>query len=59
LTAAAVTHPALADAVIAGDPDAAARVAAEHFSMTEEMLRDLHSRIRLRSEGEPDAPSDS
>lgn len=49
-------HPALAEAVIAGEPDAAARIAAEHFSMTEDMLRDLHARIKVRSEGELDGP---
>jgi GntR family transcriptional regulator, transcriptional repressor for pyruvate dehydrogenase complex len=42
-------HPALADAVIAGDPGAAASLAAAHFSLTEDMLRELHARIRLRS----------
>jgi GntR family transcriptional regulator, transcriptional repressor for pyruvate dehydrogenase complex len=47
-------HPALAEAVIAGEPDAAARIAAEHFSLTEDMLRDLHARIKVRSEGELD-----
>jgi GntR family transcriptional repressor for pyruvate dehydrogenase complex len=47
-------HPALAEAVIAGEPEAAARIAAEHFSLTEEMLRGLHARTKLRSEGEPD-----
>jgi GntR family transcriptional regulator, transcriptional repressor for pyruvate dehydrogenase complex len=52
-------HPALAEAVIAGDAEAAARLAAEHFSMTEEMLRGLHSRIKLRSQGGPHAASDS
>lgn len=45
-------HPALADAVIAGDPQQAARLAAEHFSLTEDMLRALHARIRVRSEGD-------
>jgi GntR family transcriptional regulator, transcriptional repressor for pyruvate dehydrogenase complex len=52
-------HPSLAEAVIAGEPEAAARISAEHFSMTEEMLRELHARIKVRSEGEPDARSDS
>jgi GntR family transcriptional regulator, transcriptional repressor for pyruvate dehydrogenase complex len=45
-------HPELAEAVIAGDADLAARLAAEHFSLTEDMLRELHARIRLRAEGE-------
>jgi GntR family transcriptional regulator, transcriptional repressor for pyruvate dehydrogenase complex len=52
-------HPSLAEAVIAGDPGAAARIAAEHFSLTEEMLRELHARIELRSEGDLDARIDS
>jgi DNA-binding FadR family transcriptional regulator len=45
-------HPALAEAVIAGHAENAARLAAEHFSLTEEMLRALHARIRVRSEGD-------
>jgi GntR family transcriptional repressor for pyruvate dehydrogenase complex len=45
-------HPALAEAVVAGDPQKAARLAAEHFSLTEDMLRALHARIRVRSEGD-------
>jgi DNA-binding FadR family transcriptional regulator len=52
-------HPSLAETIIAGDPRAAARIAAEHFSLTEEMLRELHARINIRSEGEPDGRSDS
>jgi GntR family transcriptional regulator, transcriptional repressor for pyruvate dehydrogenase complex len=52
-------HPSLAEAVIAGDPGPAARIAAEHFSLTEEMLRELHARIELRSEGDLDGRSDS
>ena len=44
-------HPELAQAVIDGDPQTAARVAAEHFSLTEDSLRELHARIRLRTEG--------
>jgi GntR family transcriptional repressor for pyruvate dehydrogenase complex len=51
-------HPLLAEAVIAGEPDAAARIAAEHFSLTEEMLRELHARIEVRSEGDLDARND-
>ena len=42
-------HPILAEAVIAASPDRAAQLAAEHFSLTEKMLRELHARIRLRS----------
>jgi GntR family transcriptional repressor for pyruvate dehydrogenase complex len=44
-------HPTLADAVIAGDADRAADLAAEHFSLTEDMLRELHARIRVRTGG--------
>ena len=44
-------HPALADAVIAGDAGLAADLAAEHFSLTEDMLRELHARIRVRTGG--------
>jgi GntR family transcriptional regulator, transcriptional repressor for pyruvate dehydrogenase complex len=32
-------HPALVDAVVAGDADLAGRLAAEHFGLTEEMYR--------------------
>jgi GntR family transcriptional regulator, transcriptional repressor for pyruvate dehydrogenase complex len=46
-------HPELAEAVIAGDPEKAASAAAAHFSLTEDLLRELHARIRLRSEGDP------
>jgi len=52
-------HPSLAEAVIAGDSAAAAQLAAEHFSLTEDMLRELHARTRLRSEGGPDGRSGS
>lgn len=51
-------HPALADAVIAGNPDQAAEIATEHFSLTEDMLRELHARIRVRTGGNPDADSE-
>jgi DNA-binding FadR family transcriptional regulator len=50
-------HPTLADAVIAGDPARAAELAASHFSLTEDMLTELHARIHLRAGGEPDAGS--
>jgi GntR family transcriptional repressor for pyruvate dehydrogenase complex len=36
-----VQHPALVQAVVDGDPTTAAALADEHFSLTEEMLRDL------------------
>jgi DNA-binding GntR family transcriptional regulator len=48
-------HPELAEAVIAGDPERAASLAARHFSLTEEMLSALHARIRVRSGGESNA----
>jgi GntR family transcriptional regulator, transcriptional repressor for pyruvate dehydrogenase complex len=51
-------HPLLAEAVIAGDIARAADLAAAHFSLTEEMLRGMHARIRLRSEGDRDGRSD-
>jgi GntR family transcriptional regulator, transcriptional repressor for pyruvate dehydrogenase complex len=44
-------HPALAGAVVAGDAARAAGLAAEHFSLTEDMLRELHARIRVRTGG--------
>jgi DNA-binding FadR family transcriptional regulator len=50
-------HPALAEAVIAGDSMRAAQLAAEHFALTEELLRELHARIRVRSEGDRDGPN--
>ena len=52
-------HPALADAVIAGDPVLAGECAASHFSLTEDMLTELYARISLRSAGESDARSQS
>ncbi len=50
-------HPTLAEAVIAGDPTRAARLAASHFSLTEDVLTELHARWHLRSGGETDACS--
>jgi GntR family transcriptional regulator, transcriptional repressor for pyruvate dehydrogenase complex len=44
-------HPALAQAVIDGHSDRAAELAAQHFSLTEGMLTELHARIRVRSGG--------
>lgn len=38
-------HPRLARAVVDHDPELAATLAAEHFSLTEHTLRDLHDRI--------------
>ena len=48
-------HPELAEAIIAGDPALAASLAAKHFSLTEEMLSELHARIRRRSGGNANA----
>ncbi|HEV3290124.1 MAG TPA: GntR family transcriptional regulator [Streptosporangiaceae bacterium] len=44
-------HPELAEAVVAGDPALAASLASQHFSLTEDLLRELHARIQLRSGG--------
>jgi len=52
-------HPTLAQAVVSGDAVTAARLAGEHFSLTEDMLRQLHTRIRLGPEGDPDGRSAS
>ena len=45
----------MAEAVIARDADRAAELAAEHFSLTEDMLTELHARIHIRSGGTADA----
>jgi len=50
-------HPVLAQAVIDGNPDQAAGLAAEHFSLTESMLRELHARVMLRA-GTPQEPQE-
>jgi DNA-binding FadR family transcriptional regulator len=50
-------HPTLAEAVIAGDPDHAAQLADSHFSLTDNMLAELHARLHLRTRGEDDARS--
>ena len=44
-------HPALVDAVIAGDSAMAARLAAEHFSLTEKMFRQVYATIDGGAEG--------
>jgi len=49
-------HPELAQAVIDGNPERAAGLAAEHFSLTESMLRELHARVILRARGSGSAP---
>ena len=49
-------HPELAQAVIDGNPERAAGLAAEHFSLTESMLRELHARVILRARGSGTAP---
>ena len=50
-------HPALAEAIVAGDPAEAARLAAIHFSLTKDTLTELRARLHLRSGGERDARS--
>ena len=50
-------HPTLAEAVIAGEPDRAARLADRHFSLTADTLAELRARLRLRSGGDTDARS--
>jgi DNA-binding FadR family transcriptional regulator len=45
-------HTKLAEAVIAGNASAAARLATSHFRLTEEVLRELHGRV----EATPEAP---
>ncbi len=50
-------HPTLAEAVIAGDPDHAARLADSHFSLTDGMLTELRARLHMRTGGENDARS--
>ena len=52
-------HPSLAEAVIARNPDRAAELAAGHFSLTEDMLIELHARIHIRSGGNSDASGPS
>ena len=47
-------HPALADAVIAGNPSRAANQATSHFSLTEGALAEVRARLTLRT-GETDA----
>jgi DNA-binding FadR family transcriptional regulator len=49
-------HPELAQAVIDGNPERAAELAAGHFSLTESMLRELHARVILRARGSGSAP---
>ena len=49
-------HPELAQAVIDGNPERAAELAAEHFSLTESMLREVHARVILRSRGSGSSP---
>ncbi len=41
-----------------GYPDRAASLAAEHFSLTKSMLRELHARVMLRA-GPPQEPEES
>jgi GntR family transcriptional regulator, transcriptional repressor for pyruvate dehydrogenase complex len=44
-------HPALVDAVIAGDSQLAARLAGEHFSLTETMYRKVYATIDGDADG--------
>jgi GntR family transcriptional repressor for pyruvate dehydrogenase complex len=44
-------HPALADAVIAGNPSRAANQATSHFSLTEGALAEVRARLTLRTGG--------
>jgi GntR family transcriptional regulator, transcriptional repressor for pyruvate dehydrogenase complex len=48
-------HPSLAEAVITGDPDRAAGLAAHHFALTEGMLTELRARLHLRTGGDTNA----
>jgi GntR family transcriptional repressor for pyruvate dehydrogenase complex len=48
-------HPTLAEAVIVGNPARAARLAARHFSLTEDMLTELQARLHLPAGGQTDA----
>src|SRR5579859_3190451 len=50
-------HPMLAEAVIAGDTELAARLADRHFSLTDDTLAELRARLHLRTGGEHDARS--
>ena len=50
-------HPRLAEAVIAGQPDRAADLAASHFSLTESVLAELRARLHLRTEPRPGPPA--
>jgi GntR family transcriptional repressor for pyruvate dehydrogenase complex len=50
-------HPTLAEAVIAGDPGRAARLADSHFSLTDDTLAELSARLHLRTGGDNDARS--
>ncbi len=57
-------HPRLAAAVLDGQPARAAALAAEHFSLTEGMLRELMARVHVRTiaqgggESEQQVPDD-
>jgi GntR family transcriptional regulator, transcriptional repressor for pyruvate dehydrogenase complex len=44
-----VQHPELARAVMAGEPDEAARLAGLHFGLTEDLLKALHAQLAVRS----------
>jgi GntR family transcriptional repressor for pyruvate dehydrogenase complex len=53
-----IQHPELARAVMAGDPDEAARLAGLHFGLTEDLLKALHAQLAVRSHELP-APGGS
>lgn len=52
-------HPELAQAVFDQDADLASRLAAEHFSLTEELLRELRARVDIRSAAAAESAEDS
>src|SRR4029077_17266198 len=51
-------HPVLAQAVVDGDPDQAAALAAEHFSLPEGMLPELPAGVSLRAATPPPYPQE-
>ncbi len=49
-TRALIQHPELAEAVIRKRPEEAARLAEHHFSLTEELLRELIAKVRSKKD---------